>query len=155
MTSKICPGCGQPFQPRPQVKKQIYCSTPACQQERRNTWQRKKLRNDPEYREHLRMAQQKWRDQHPNYSREYRKAQDQFAKKDKDQERSKPDALQKSDFAKVDAANWPGQLRAGVYRIRPIDAKGNAKKDAWIVEITPVCADCPCETDACKDGRYR
>ncbi len=155
MTTKICPGCGQPFEPRPQVKKQIYCSSPACQQKRRNTWQRKKLRTDSDYREQLRKAQQNWRNRNPNYSREYRKAQAQPVKNDKDQQRSKPDALQKSNFAKVDATNWPGQLRAGVYRIRPLEATANAKKDVWIVEITPVCADCPCKTDACKDGRYR
>lgn len=51
MATKICACCGQPFQPRPQVQDQTYCSSPACQRERRQTWQRKKLQDDRFYRE--------------------------------------------------------------------------------------------------------
>ena len=31
-----------------------------------------------------------------------------------------------------------------------VPASRHAKTDAWIVEITPVCADCPCKDDAAK-----
>lgn len=61
MTTKICACCGQPFQPRPQVKDQAYCSAPACQRARRQAWQREKLRDEPYYREYLQSAQRAWR----------------------------------------------------------------------------------------------
>ena len=72
MTTKICPCCGQPFQPRPQVQNQIYCSSPACQRERRQAWQRKKLQDDRFYRENQQDSQKAWRARNPDYSRNYR-----------------------------------------------------------------------------------
>ncbi len=42
MTNKICAGCGQPFEPRPQVPDQAYCSEPDCQRARKRQWQRAK-----------------------------------------------------------------------------------------------------------------
>jgi hypothetical protein len=35
MENKLCVACDQPFQPRPQVPHQSYCSAPDCQRERR------------------------------------------------------------------------------------------------------------------------
>jgi hypothetical protein len=45
----------------------------------------------------------------------------------------------------------PPSLTPGLYRITPargIDASSNG---AWLVEIIPVCVDCPCKKDACKE----
>lgn len=153
MTTKICACCGQPFQPRPQVKDQAYCSAPACQRARRQTWQRKKLRDEPYYQEYLRNAQRAWRDRNPAYSRLYRATNPEYAAKNRQQQRAKPDARDDElNLAKMAASIWLDGLPAGLYRIRPVRAPGIAKTDAWIVEITPVCVDCPCKTDACKDS---
>lgn len=151
MDAKICACCGQPFPPRPQVPNQSYCSSRACQRDRRQSWQRDKLQNDPFYRENQQDAQRAWRDRNPDYSRNYRAANPQYVEKNRNQQRSKPPLGHKAGLAKMDASIWPTELRAGVYRVRPLQCKGAAKSDAWIVEITPVCADCPCKTDACKD----
>ena len=35
-----------------------------------------------------------------------------------------------------------------------VPASRHAKTDSLIVEITPVCADCPCKDDACKDSSW-
>jgi hypothetical protein len=51
----------------------------------------------------------------------------------------------------MDASTSPTELRGGVYRVKPLQWKGSSRSGAWIVEITPVCAACPCKTDACKD----
>ena len=51
METRICACCGQPFQPRPQVPNQTYCSSRACQRDRRQSWQRDKLQYDRFYRE--------------------------------------------------------------------------------------------------------
>jgi len=71
MATKICPCCGQPFKPRPQVPKQTYCSSPACQRERRQAWQRQKLQDDRFYRENLQDPQRAWRGRNPGYSRSF------------------------------------------------------------------------------------
>ena len=106
MATKICACCGQPFQPRPQVPKQTYCSSPACQRERRQAWQRQKLQDDRFYRENLQDAQRAWRDRNPSYSRNYRAANPKYVEKNRNQQRSKPPLTRKSDLAKMDASTW-------------------------------------------------
>lgn len=151
MTTKICLCCEQPFQPRPQVQNQTYCSSPACQRERRQAWQRKKLQDDHFYRENQQDAQRAWRQRNPQYSRNYRATNPQYTKRNRAQQRSRPNSAQELDIAKMDVSIWTNGIPAGIYRIRPVRNSEIANMDAWIVEISPVCGDCPCKTDACKD----
>lgn len=151
MEPKICTCCGQPFHPRPQVPDQTFCSKAACQRERRKTWQRQKLQEDPLYRENQQDAQRAWRDRNPDYSRKYRSLNPVYVTKNRQQQRSKPSAGHALNSAEKDVSMWPAGLPAGLYKIRHIQPTGNAKMDVWIVELSPVCDDCPCKTDACKD----
>ena len=48
--TRHCTCCGKPFEPRPQVPDQTFCSAPDCQRARKRQWQRAKLRSDPDYR---------------------------------------------------------------------------------------------------------
>ena len=41
MATKTCAACGQTFQPHHKVPNQTYCSSPDCQKERRQSWDRK------------------------------------------------------------------------------------------------------------------
>ena len=151
MEHRICTCCGQPFLPRPQVPDQTFCSKPACQRERRKAWQRQKLQEDPLYRENQQDAQRAWRDRNPDYSRKYRSLNPVYVTKNRQQQRSKPSTGNALNSAEKDVSMWPEGVPAGLYRIRPIQPTGNAKMDVWIVELSPVCDDCPCKTDACKD----
>lgn len=72
--TRRCACCGQPFQPRPQVPNQTYCSSAECQRARKLRWQQAKLRADPDYRDNQRDAQRAWFDRHPGYWRAYRAA---------------------------------------------------------------------------------
>ena len=72
--TRRCACCGQPFQPRPQVPNQTYCSSAECQRVRKLRWQQAKLRDDPDYRDNQRDAQRAWFDRHPGYWRAYRAA---------------------------------------------------------------------------------
>jgi len=45
-----CACCDKPFDPRPQVPDQAFCSAPDCQRARKRQWQRAKLPSDPDYR---------------------------------------------------------------------------------------------------------
>ena len=49
MMTKRCACCDQPFEPRPQVPDQAFCSSPDCQRARKQQWQRDKLKSDGEY----------------------------------------------------------------------------------------------------------
>lgn len=149
MATKNCACCGHPFQPRPQVPNQAYCSSPACQAERRQRWQRDKLQNDLAYQDNQKRNQRAWLDRNPNYWRDYRDAQLQYVERnDGNQQQTAP---RKSPRPAKLVAFPLAELRAGLYQITPVAGSGSAKSDAWIVEITPVCLDCSCKKDACKD----
>ena len=109
MGNKQCVACGQPFQPRPQVPQQSYCSVPGCQRERRRQWQRLKLQSDPDYQDNQARAQQAWNQRNPDYSRKYRESHPEYVERNR--------ALQH----KRNAKNM----------VDPI-----AKMDVWTVEIT-------------------
>ena len=80
--TRICANCGTPFQPRPQVPNQAYCSSPKCQRARKLRWQQDKLRSDPLYRESQRDAQRAWLGRHPGYWVTYRARQSKTNKVD-------------------------------------------------------------------------
>ena len=71
--SHRCLGCQKDFLPRPNVPEQRYCSSRECQRKRRADWQRRKLLQDADYREHQKKAKSNWREQHRDYMRAYRR----------------------------------------------------------------------------------
>jgi hypothetical protein len=151
MVTKICVCCCEPFVARPQVPKQAFCANPACQRERRQQWQRKKMLDDPFYRENQQDAQRAWRTRNPDYSRDYRAANPEYTQKNRKQQRSRSQDGQALEKQTSDVSIPPNEIPPGIYRIRHIQVDANCKTDAWIVEITPVNADSFCKTDACKD----
>jgi predicted nucleic acid-binding Zn ribbon protein len=72
MMTRHCACCGKPFEPRPQVPDQAYCSEPDCQRTRKRQWQRAKIQSDPDYRINQRAAQLAWSQRNQNYWRTYR-----------------------------------------------------------------------------------
>lgn len=75
MTTKYCTHCGHPFEPRPQVPDQAFCSAPECQRARKREWQRAKLQSDPDYRINQQAAQRAWSQRNHDYWRNHRDAQ--------------------------------------------------------------------------------
>ena len=75
MTTRLCAHCGQPFEPRPQVPDQAFCSAPECQRARKRDWQRAKLQSDPDYRINQQAAQRAWSQRNHDYWRNHRDAQ--------------------------------------------------------------------------------
>jgi hypothetical protein len=74
MALPFCPYCKQPFTPSRYRPDQVVCSAPQCQRQRRTDYHRQRLNDDSSYRAQCRDSQQQWREQHPNYMREYRRA---------------------------------------------------------------------------------
>lgn len=147
MTTKLCACCGKAFQPRPQVPNQAYCSSPECQRARKRRWQQDKLQNDPDYRGNQRDAQRAWQERNPDYWRSYRDSHLEYAERNRSRQRPRPSNGQIADLAKMDVSALP----SGLYQIRKLAASVPAQQDCWIVEITPVCLECPCKKDVCKE----
>lgn len=69
--SRRCPYCHRPFLLSLYRPQQVVCSRAECKWQRRTDYHRQKLRTDPEYRQVARDSQQKWRQAHPDYLRQY------------------------------------------------------------------------------------
>lgn len=149
MTIKHCAGCGQEFKPRPQAPNQAYCSAQACQRIRKRQWQQSKLQSDPEYRDNQRDAQRAWQESHPDYWRHYRNAHPDHAERSRDRHQTGP--FSNTAGVKMDAWAPPLTLPPGLYKITPVRGLDVSGSGTLVVEITPVCLECPCKKDACKE----
>jgi hypothetical protein len=72
MIERRCPHCLQLFSPSKYQLAKTVCGDPGCQQQRRFTYRRTKLANDPNNREACRQSARQWRKQPPNYWQQYR-----------------------------------------------------------------------------------
>lgn len=88
---KRCAGeqCQELFFPRPQQKKQEYCSNPGCQQERRNKWQKEMRWLDKDYRANDAAARRDWSKKNQSYSRAYRDRNPEYVKRNREKQRER------------------------------------------------------------------
>jgi hypothetical protein len=137
MQSMRCAACGLQFRPRPQVPQQRYCSSSACQRERRRRWQAARRAADADYRANQRAAQQAWSQRHPEYWRAYRQAHPEYAERNRTLQRGRDRQHSPlADLAKMNASGPNSHLSSGTYRLAPMAAGDLAKMDAWTVRIT-------------------
>lgn len=146
MTTRLCAHCGHPFEPRPQVPDQAFCSVPDCQRARKRQWQQAKIQSDPDYRINQRAAQQAWSQRNQDYWRNYRDAQPEYEQRNREQQRAR-DQGRNRNLAKMDVCDLP----TGLYRITHYPALPRENGDSWVVEITPVCVTCLCKMDASRE----
>ena len=73
MAHHRCPYCRELFDPSRYHPDQVVCSGRECQRRRRTDYHRQKAHNDPTYRDQCTDSQEKWRDEHPEYMRNYRR----------------------------------------------------------------------------------
>jgi len=71
MTVKICTYCRKKFECSRYHPDQQVCSSKECQRRRRTDYHRKKLQDDPVYREQCLDSQRKWRERNPEYMQKY------------------------------------------------------------------------------------
>ena len=136
MLKKLCAQCGKKFLPRPQTPDQSYCSESQCQKARRKRWVDEKRKSDIIFRDNQARAQKAWMERNPDYWRKYREENPDYVERNR--------ARQRASFSSPQALD-------GIYYIRSIRSDAIAKRNAWIVEIKPVCPQCPCKNNACKD----
>lgn len=150
MENKLCVACGQPFQPRPQVPQQSYCSAPNCQRERRRQWQRLKLQADPDYQDNQARAQQAWSQRNPDYWRGYRESHPEYVERNRARQQERNAKAMVSPIAKMDVSNPVIPLPSGIYHLSLVTDVGIAKMDVWTVEITVHACRCAAHVEIAK-----
>ena len=72
MNDRRCPYCQKTFRPAPYHPRQLVCSEPGCQRQRRNDYHRQKIASDPVYQQVCLESPRKWRRSNPDYWKKYR-----------------------------------------------------------------------------------
>jgi len=137
-TSRRCISCGAVFTPRPNIPNQRYCSSTACQQQRRYEWHKRKLHTDSDYLVNQQRAQSDWQARHPDYWRNYRQSHPEYCQRNRDLQRIRDTKHAPSTIAKMDASPVPAELLKGLYLIRFVGTYDLANMDEHLVKITAV-----------------
>ena len=135
MAIKRCIACGDSFASRPQVPSQAYCSTEACQRERRKLWQRDKRRLDTDYQDNQRSANKKWLATQADYWQRYRREHPDYAERNRTQQRARNAARAKR-VANMGVSSPPVFIESGIYKLTRHRAVNVANMDVWIVQLT-------------------
>ena len=120
------PTCRRLFLPNPHVHNHRYCNRKDCQRVRKRRWQRQKMKNDPEYRDNQRDAQQLRMEQNRDYWRRYRAQHPEYVKRNRLLQRERDRRRGIRDLAKMDASDEVSFIKPGSYYLIP--AKGNLAK---------------------------
>lgn len=135
-----CACCRRIVRRNSRVKLQHYCGAQACQQARKNKWQREKLTTDPDYRANKRESQQNWQKANPAYWRKYRSRHPEYQRHNqrlqqaRDHKRSQTTA---DHLAKKDTLSQYFNDTSTTYYIYA-GGENLAKKDALSVKIIPI-----------------
>jgi hypothetical protein len=117
------PACRRLFLPNPHVKNHRYCNRRDCQSLRKRLWQRQKMKNDPDYRDNQRDAQQCWMEQNRDYWRRYRSQHPQYVKRNRLLQREQDRRRRLRNLAKMDTSSH-------IYFLIPSSYPFLAKKDS-------------------------
>jgi hypothetical protein len=135
MPTNCCVACGRPFEPRPQIRNQKFCSEPNCQRERRRRKQAEKRANNPVRRDVDAQYFRDWAAKNPGYWKKYRVGHPEYAERNRNQQRQRNRARKKDVIAKDDVQTSE-PLFCGVYQLKAVSGNSIANDDVWIVEIT-------------------
>jgi hypothetical protein len=119
---------------------QRYCGARECQKARKNAWRREKYAQDSDYRANQRDSTNAWLDEQGGsaaYHRTYRRRRKNPSPPGAVSEPS-PSSLTPQLGAKRDAESAESPLASGVYTLVPLQPDGDAKRDAFLVEIAVV-----------------
>ncbi len=137
MEIHVCLACARQFLPRPQNPTQSYCSKQSCQCERRRRWQQAKRATDQDYRDNQKRAQQAWRARNPEYWRQYRDTHPQYTVNNRAQQLARNYRNRTHLIAKMDVSTPVSALPGGLYSLSLVPDMLIAKKNAWIVFLSP------------------
>jgi len=120
------PQCRRLFNPNPRVKNHRYCDKKDCQRARKRRWQRQKMKDDPDYRDDHRDAQQSWIEDNRDYWRRYRSQHAEYVERNRLLQKERDRKRRIGDLAKMDALGEISPIKPGSYYLIP--AKGDLAK---------------------------
>jgi hypothetical protein len=104
LPSRRCRHCQQIFQPSNYCPRQSVCSKPECQRRRKTEYHRQKVHRDALYAQVVRDSQKKWREAHPQYSKQYRQTHPEAAEGNRRQQQRRDQQGRIQDLAKNNLA---------------------------------------------------
>lgn len=107
------------FQPSRYRPDQTVCSSPACQRQRRADDHRHRIETDPEYAQIVRDSRNKWRQAHPDYQKQYWRAHDQQAERNREQQPQRDRKRRLAHLVKNNLALNLKQATAEVWLVGP------------------------------------
>lgn len=141
--NEICVHCCCEFESNPRVPDQKYCNKKECRRVRRRIWQRKKMAEDPIYKENQQDCWKDWRERHPNYYKEYRKKHPEYTATNRALQKLRDIKRRKNGLDKllVKMDSLGSRLHrhsGGMFRLIPKGRKLLAKMDSLTVELIPL-----------------
>jgi len=143
-----CQHCGKRKRKNPRLKgKQSYCGSKDCQQQRKNKWEREKLKKDPLFTERRKQQKIKWLHNNPEdvYQKTYRQNHPEYTKRNRDLQKSRNTEAklrqirsELSNIVKTDALTSQTLIPSGLYEIYPCKTglvEKIVKTDSLIVEL--------------------
>lgn len=132
-----CAHCGCLVPANSKCKNQKYCGEKECQRARKRKWQKQKMETDADYRANQKDCQLRWRENNPDYWRNYRKKNKQYCDRNRLQQKIRDSKRRsRSALAKMDTLNPENFQISGRYYLLPL----LAKMDALEVDIVPITA---------------
>ena len=137
-----CKHCGKLFKCNPRLKSsQRYCSEVACQQTRKNTWERIKIKTNENYRKRRQVSKERWRKQHAahSYQCRYRETHPAYVVTNREQQKTRGQKGRETKIVKTDALLQERPIDCGLYALLPWDKskmKKIVKTDALMVQLT-------------------
>jgi hypothetical protein len=134
MGEVVCCHCGESFTSSPRHKNQIFCMKPSCRKAKKASWQRDKMKKDPDYRFNQKASQKQWAKAHPGYWREYRLKHPNKAERNRilqavRNRRARPGKESDASLiAKMDSSNPERFKMLGQFWLVPVIAKMDALK---------------------------
>ncbi len=122
---------------------QRYCGSAACQQARKNVWERERLQKDPDYQSKRKASKDKWRSKRPSheYQRQYRESHPEYVAKNRERQKFRNASVLQDKIVKTDALNRESLVVSGLYALIPYntDTKKNiVRTDAIIVQLSNI-----------------
>ncbi len=124
------PACRCFFLPNPRIKNQKYCNKKDCRRVRKRLWQRRKMKNDPDYKKNQRDSQKNWREQNPDYWKRYRQRHPEYVKTNLRLQKTRDKKRRRQALAKMDSLKNELPVKARGYYIFFGEKMDLAKMDA-------------------------
>lgn len=128
------------------------CSSPPCQHCRRAESRKRKLADDPEYRQVCRDSARKWRANHPDYWKQYRAAKPEAVERNRTQQQHRDQRQRLLHLANNNSALDLKPLVAGVWLLGPggVDLANNNLASAQLFVVTGLPRKPPASAPSCK-----